>query len=206
MCTAVPRSIGAPAAAADRQPDLLVTEKLTTVQQLCDRYSVTMSQSQVLVSVDAQRLYLFESRSLSRSYSISTALNGIGQEEGTGKIPLGLHAVDSKIGEGADPFAIFKSRVPTGALALPNEGEASIVGRILWLKGLEPGFNQGRNAKGTVVDSHDRYIYIHGTNDIVDIGRPVSAGCVRMVPEDVVDLFPRVAEGTIVYIYVASKA
>ena len=38
--------------------------------------------------------------------------------------------------------------------------DAKITTRILWLEGLEPGFNRGGN-----VDSHARYIYIHGTAD-----------------------------------------
>jgi len=50
------------------------------------------------------------------------------------------------------------------------------------------------------VDSYDRYIYIHGTPDDVDITVPGSHGCIRLRNEDVVDLFDRVDEGTPVYL------
>jgi lipoprotein-anchoring transpeptidase ErfK/SrfK len=140
---------------------------------------------------------------LQNSYTISTSSKGVGQQEGSGKTPLGLHSVAEKIGEGADPLAIFKSREPTGDFASIDAGIDSIVSRILWLSGLEALFNQGRNAEGNLVDTHDRYIYIHGTNRMENIGKPASAGCVRMNPNDVIDLFHKISEGTLVYIYQA---
>ena len=41
-----------------------------------------------------------------------------------------------------------------------------------------------------------RYIYIHGSPDTVEIGKPGSIGCIRMRNADIVDLFDRVAPGT----------
>lgn len=155
----------------------------------------------ILVNVNTQMLHLVKSMSLCKSYVISTAKNGVGQKENSGQTPLGLHKICSKIGDGADPLAIFKSRVATGELAPLNGPGSPIVGRILWLEGLQQGVNSGQDASGAVVDSHDRYIYIHGTPDTEHIGQPVSAGCVRMIPEDVVELFGIVAEKTPVYIY-----
>ena len=43
-----------------------------------------------------------------------------------------------------------------------------------------------------------RYIYIHGTPDSEPVGIPGSHGCIRMRNEDVIELFDRVAAGTIV--------
>ncbi len=57
------------------------------------------------------------------------------------------------------------------------------------------------NAEGTSVDSFNRYIYIHGTNDIASLGRPASAGCVRMHPDSVVNLFDLVPQDSHVFIY-----
>ncbi len=37
---------------------------------------------------------------------------------------------------------------------------------------------------------------IHGTNDFTGVGRRSSSGCIRMLPEDVEALFPKVAVGT----------
>ncbi len=56
----------------------------------------------------------------------------------------------------------------------------------MWLEGLEP-----ENA-----NTHDRYIYIHGTNSESKLGSPVSFGCVRMGNRDVIDLYNRVEVGT----------
>jgi L,D-transpeptidase YbiS len=64
--------------------------------------------------------------------------------------------------------------------------EDLIMTRILWLDGLEP-----RNA-----NTHDRYIYIHGTNHEEKIGVADSHGCIRMKNADLVELFERVTEGT----------
>lgn len=178
-------------------------EKINEIKALCDQFKVAPTKHLLLVNIDTQRLHLFESQNFIRSYWISTAANGVGQEVDSGKTPLGLHCIESKIGDGADPFAIFKGRIPTGGIALPDAAERQIVGRILWLQGLQAGFNQGWDSSGKLVDTHDRFVYIHGTNELANIGRPVSKGCVCMNPSDVVELFEQVSEGTLVHIYQA---
>jgi lipoprotein-anchoring transpeptidase ErfK/SrfK len=45
-----------------------------------------------------------------------------------------------------------------------------------------------------------RYIYIHGSPDSVEMGKPGSIGCIRMTNRDVVELFERVPAGTAVQI------
>lgn len=181
-------------------PELIV-QKLRELHQMCDEFKLGATKYQILVNVDRQRMYLAQSKKLIHSYLISTALNGTGQEKGSGKTPLGLHFIRSKIGDKAQPFEVFRSRRSTGKIVIADVGEKLIVGRILWLQGVQPGFNLGKDSLGNVVDSHRRYIYIHGTNDIAGIGRPVSEGCIRMKPDDVIELFQYVTEGTPVYIY-----
>ena len=73
--------------------------------------------------------------------------------------------------------------------------DAPIAHRILWLEGLEPGFNRGDG-----VDSHDRYIYIHGIGDERTLGRPASIGCIHLAASDLLPLFDRIPEGTLVWI------
>jgi hypothetical protein len=65
-----------------------------------------------------------------------------------------------------------------------------ILTRILWLEGLETG----RNRRGRV-DTRSRYIYIHGTHDEDDIGRPASHGCIRMRNSDILEMFKHCREG-----------
>ena len=83
----------------------------------------------------------------------STSRLGIGQTEGSNRTPLGLHRVAEKIGEGAAAGTVFKARQAIGHVSQPEFADAKITTRILWLEGLEPGFNRGGN-----VDSHSRYI------------------------------------------------
>jgi hypothetical protein len=81
---------------------------------------------------------------------------------------------------------VFKSRRPVKPTEKALREEDLVMTRILWLEGLER-----RNA-----NTHDRYIYIHGTNHEEKIGLPDSHGCVRMKNADLVELFERVTEGT----------
>jgi hypothetical protein len=105
-----------------------------------------------------------------------------------------LHRIVEKIGGGWPVGTVFKGREPIGYTwkGLPF---AKITTRILWLEGLEPGFNRGGN-----VDSHDRYIYIHGTGDEPSLGRPASYGCIHLAPDDLIPLFNSLPSGTLVWI------
>ena len=46
------------------------------------------------------------------------------------------------------------------------------------------------------MDSYGRFIYIHGSPDDVEMGRPGSRGCIRMRNQDVIELFEKVETGT----------
>jgi L,D-transpeptidase YbiS len=50
------------------------------------------------------------------------------------------------------------------------------------------------------VDTHDRYIYIHGTGDQESIGRPASHGCIHLADADLIPLFDLLPSGTLVWI------
>jgi O-succinylhomoserine sulfhydrylase len=92
---------------------------------------------------------------------------------------------------GREPPGVLDNCIKQG-LELPND---VITSRIMWLEGMEPGNNQGG-----YVDSHKRYIYIHGTREEDKIGTPASIGCIRMRNQDVIDLYNQVAIGTKVFI------
>ncbi|MBF0447628.1 MAG: L,D-transpeptidase [Magnetococcales bacterium] len=128
-------------------------------------------------------------------WPISTGLAGFGNQQDSGCTPTGLHRISDCIGADAPLGTVFVGRQPTGEVLKPGstpDGDF-ITTRILWLDGLEPGVNQGG-----AVDSRSRYIYIHGTPHTALLGQPVSAGCVRMSDMDIVSLFERVSEGTLV--------
>jgi len=153
------------------------------------------------VSIHDQTLQLFdETGTLLREYPVSTALNGAGEQKGSYQTPRGLHVIRAKIGAGAAPNTVFKGRRPTGEVCQPQLMAAYpdrdwILTRILWLSGMEIGRNRLGN-----VDTMQRYVYIHGSPDSVEMGKPGSHGCIRMRNDDVIDLFDRAPVGTPVMI------
>lgn len=152
----------------------------------------------IVVSVREQKLYLFKHRHLDHVYPVSTSAVGVGSKAGSNRTPLGLHRIAQKFGAGEPLGMIFKSRRPTGQIAKiqtkPIKGDGDdVTTRIMWLEGMQPGIN-----KGPGVDSHARYIYIHGTPEEGLVGTPESHGCVRMKNHDVIKLFQQVATGTLV--------
>ena len=147
------------------------------------------------VNIAAQTLALFADGRLVREMPASTSRFGIGQAEGSNCTPLGLHRIAEKIGGGEPAGTVFKSRRPVGHTSDPIYAQAKITTRILWLEGLEPGLNQGGQ-----VDSHARYIYIHGTGDQSTIGQPASHGCIHLADEDLIPLFELLAAGSLVWI------
>ena len=120
-------------------------------------------------------------------YPVSTSKFGLGDGRGTCRTPLGQLEVADKIGAGAPPGTVFKDRHRTGEIVAPNSpGRDPIVTRILWLRGLQAGN----------VHAFAREIYIHGTPEERNLGRPVSYGCIRMRSSDVIHLYDIVGGGT----------
>src|SRR5574337_1257673 len=158
----------------------------------------------IQIRLDRQELDLFGADgALIRRYSVSTARNGPGELNGSGRTTRGHHVIRAVIGSGAPQGTVFKGRRPTGevwspALAAAHPEKDWILSRILWLSGLEPG----RNRLGKV-DSMRRYIYIHGTGDDQPMGVPLSIGCVRMRDREMVELADLVGAGTRVDIFEA---
>jgi lipoprotein-anchoring transpeptidase ErfK/SrfK len=129
-----------------------------------------------------------------RDYRVSTSRFGIGQRADTNFTPLGLHRIAEKVGAGHPIGTVFRSRKAVG-LTWDGEPQAPIAHRILWLDGLEPGWNRGGN-----VDTHSRYIYIHGIGNELTLGRPASKGCIHLSANDLLPLFDKTPAGTLVWI------
>jgi lipoprotein-anchoring transpeptidase ErfK/SrfK len=171
------------------------------LQQLTAKFPTQSFAKLLIVDAGAQRMYLVEQGQPVGGWVISTATNGVGSAKGSDKTPLGLHRIAEKIGDGAALGTIFKSRQNTGKqveiLTAPGADSKDdyVTSRIMWLDGLEPGVNKGGD-----VDSKERFIYIHGTGEEGKLGTPASHGCIRMKNADVINLFNRVDENTLVYI------
>jgi UDP-N-acetylmuramate-alanine ligase len=153
----------------------------------------------VVVDVARQRVGFLVDGALRFEAPVSTALKGIGGEEGSYRTPPGWHRIHARIGLGAEVGTVFRSRVDTGERwrGEPQE-EDLILTRVLTLEGLEPGVNQGPGC-----DSRERFIYLHGTNQEGQLGTPVSHGCVRLSNAVVIELADLLLEGDPVLIAVA---
>lgn len=123
------------------------------------------------------------------AYPVSTAKNGPGEISGSHCTPRGRHVVRAKIGAGQPEGTVFVRRRPTGEVWSRDlherfPGRDWILTRILWLSGQEPGVNRLGE-----VDTMRRYIYIHGSHEFAEMGKPGSIGCVRMRNADILALF-----------------
>jgi len=153
------------------------------------------------VSISEQQCRLWQQDECVFSAPVSTALNGVGEQVGSGCTPRGWHVIRARIGAGQPVNAVFVGRRPTGeiyerALAERYPQRDWILSRILWLSGLEVGTNRLGN-----VDTMRRYIYIHGCPDSEPMGEPRSHGCIRMHNPDLLALFEQVHAGLKVWIH-----
>ena len=101
------------------------------------------------------------------------------------RTPVGRFRIAEKIGAGNPTKTAYKNRKPVRASAKTLQAGDLVMSRILWLDGIEPG-----NA-----NTFERYIYIHGTPEERNIGRPASYGCVRMRSSDVIGLYDIIGQG-----------
>jgi hypothetical protein len=151
----------------------------------------------IWVSIEKQELALIDNHTIVKQYRCSTAANGAGNKKDSGQTPLGWHRIGAKIGDTLPAGAVLKDREWTGNVWKKGQDTQDdlILSRILWLEGIEEGCNRGGR-----VDSRSRYIYIHGTNRLDHLGRPASAGCIRLDPAEVIDLYERINAGIPVFI------
>ena len=157
-------------------------------------------QYQIQISIQQQQLTLKDKSSIVWQAPVSTALNGMGEQQNSGCTPLGQHRIRLKIGDTCPLNSVFVGRrftgeIYTSELAKKYPDRDWILTRILWLTGCETG----RNRFGHV-DTLRRFIYIHGCPDSEPMGIPLSHGCVRMRNEHIKQLFEQVDVGMSVLI------
>jgi hypothetical protein len=150
----------------------------------------------ILIDIDRQTLGLYQGARRLGEYRVSTGLKGVGELNGSGCTPRGLHRVRIGIGEGCPLGTVFRGRRATGevydsVLAAAHPGRDWILTRILWLTGCESGRN-----RGGAVDTLRRFIYIHGSPDTEPMGIPCSHGCIRMHGPELIELFEGTPVGT----------
>ena len=161
----------------------------------CDKLGIAPTHYVVTVNLARQTLSLYERDRLVKIYSCSTSRFGIGEVQGSMCTPRGLHRIAEKVGDGEPKGTIFREREVIGYVSELGIKRGGITTRIMWLEGLEPGYNQGGN-----VDTHERTIYIHGTGDQASLGRPASHGCIHLADPDLIALFDLLPSGTLVWL------
>ena len=64
--------------------------------------------------------------------------------------------------------------------------------------GMDPGLENPLGARALYIfeNGRDTLYRVHGTNEVWSIGRAVSSGCVRLLNQDIIDLYGRVATGS----------
>jgi len=155
----------------------------------------------ISINIGKQEMDLLDdSGTLLKHYLISSARNGVGERNGSYCTPRGRHIIRAKVGANQPINAVFVERRPTGEIYSPELARRFpvrdwILTRILWLSGCEPGYN-----RLGAVDTMRRAIYIHGSPDSAEMGKPGSHGCIRMRNQDIAELFELVPIRTLVEI------
>ena len=146
--------------------------------------------SRIRINISSQELDLYDNNNrMIRRYWVSTSKHGVGDENGSYCTPRGRHIIRAKVGAGQAINTVFVERRPTREIYGPELAARYpdrdwILTRILWLSGCVPGFNRMGQ-----VDTMRRCIYIHGSPDSAEMGKPGSIGCIRMRNRDIVELF-----------------
>lgn len=159
----------------------------------------------LLVQVSRQTMDMVVADTVITTFPVSTSRHGTGNRQHSYRTPLGLHEVVARFGRDEPAGRVFRGRVPTQEQVPPanwtrDADEDLVMSRILWLCGREPGINAGPG-----IDSYERFIYIHGTNEEHRLGQPASKGCIRMANQAVIDLFHAV-ENRAVWCWIIEKA
>jgi UDP-N-acetylmuramate--alanine ligase len=170
--------------------------RLSRINKKLQKFLTDTEEVYFVQSIESQTLLVCEKDIVIEQFDSSTSRFGNGIRENSFKTPFGIHRIKEKIGADAPPGRIFEGRKDMGIdWDHVSTEDNLILTRILRLEGLEEGIN-----KGTGVDSYDRCIYIHGTNQEDLVGTPLSRGCLALRNHDILRLYNIVRERTLVYI------
>ena len=181
-----------------------MNDVLERIKEKCHALGLKPTTRLITVSIAQQLLGFYRDGCLVKSHVVSTSLRPPSNVKDSLGTPRGLHEIAEKLGAGQPPGIVFKARVATGKhfseLSPEEQARNLITTRILWLRGLEPRYNAGTNATGDIVDTHARYIYVHGTNHEDRLGTPFSGGCIEMANLGIIELFDEVRPRDLVWI------
>ena len=168
------------------------------ISALKKRYPLFLKDDSPFWVVDSslQKIVLAGHSGKDIEFPVSTAKNGLGNEENSFKTPTGLLKIHDLIGKEAPEGMIFVDREATGGIwDGVRSKDGLILTRVVTLDGCEDNINKGGN-----VDTLSRYIYIHGTDSEDLIGTQVSRGCIGMKNKDIIELFNLCSKGMFVVV------
>ena len=130
----------------------------------------------IVVDTGAYYLYFTEAGGTAMRYGVGLGRQGFGWD-GNARIP-------------------FKREWPTWTP--PAEMIARDPSLAKYAEGMEPGLDNPLGARALYLyqGKVDTLYRLHGTMEAQSIGHAVSSGCVRLLNQDVIDLYERVPNGT----------
>jgi L,D-transpeptidase ErfK/SrfK len=143
------------------------------------------SRQGIVVNIPEHRLYYYPNRNVNGKRVVVTYPVSIGKMDW--KTPLGETRIIQKVKDPNwyPPMSVRKEHLANGdpLPAVVPPGPQNPLGEFKMRLAVSPG----------------DYL-IHGTNNPLAVGMPVTHGCIRMYPEDIAALFPTVPLGTKVYL------
>lgn len=140
------------------------------------RYATRHPPGTVVVDPDAKFLYLVEAGGTAMRYGVGVGREGFGWS--------GTATIERK--------AQWPTWTPPAAM-IKRQPELKPYAR-----GMKPGTENPLGARALYLfqNGRDTLYRLHGTNDPSSIGQDVSSGCVRLVNQDVIDLYQRIPTGS----------
>ncbi|MDQ0512424.1 lipoprotein-anchoring transpeptidase ErfK/SrfK [Angulomicrobium amanitiforme] len=177
-CSAVERQPAPEASLTPRDKQLLANAPYQKVlppdiyQRSIVDYSGKEKPGTIVVDTDKKYLYLVQNDGKAIRYGVTVG------EEG-----LAFHG-EAKVGRKAE----WPTWTPTPEIKQRLAGVPNFVG---------PGPHNPMGARALYLyqGNKDTLFRIHGTNQPEYIGQAISSGCIRMLNEDVIDLYTRVPQG-----------
>jgi lipoprotein-anchoring transpeptidase ErfK/SrfK len=131
----------------------------------------------IVVNIPERKLYLVENDGMALRYSV-----GVGRSEA-------LNFRGSAVIGRKEKWPHW---TPTATMmaAMPRYRAYSA--------GMKGGLDNPLGARALYLyrDGHDTFFRLHGTNEPESIGHAVSSGCIRLLNQDIIDLYNRVPVGT----------
>lgn len=174
------------------------------MQKMVDSFGLKDGVKAIVYDYNQNQVILFHTAANGREFIVEKTYISAGGRGGvsnvlkSGGTPPGVHKIFKKQGDDfalyqtfdADKYGYYQTRV-TPTQGFEDWKSDFVMTRIMRLQGLEGSLNN---------NSSKRSILFHGTQEEGLMGYHESAGCIRMLNAEVIELFDQVEVGTLVNI------